>query len=181
MVMAVQHYFTAADLLDLPEDGNKYEVVHGELLVSPSPRMRHQAIVMRLSVLLGTYLTQHRVAAAYPGGDVHWGTDSLVIPDLLVVDLESVRRDKWHLINPPLLVVEVLSPSTGRQDRFTKRRLYQEMSIPGYWLVDEAARVVEVWTPDATFQTVEPERVAWHPEGAAEPLVIDIADLFREV
>lgn len=54
------------------------------------------------------------------------------------------------------------------------------MSIPRYWLVDEAARVVEVWTPDATFPTVEPERVAWHPEGAAEPLVIELAELFRD-
>jgi len=180
MGMPVRHYYTAADLLDLPDDGNKYEVVHGELLVSPSPRMAHQGIVHRLDLLLGNYLIRHRVAAVFPGGDVHWGSDSLVIPDLLVVDLESVQRGDWSQINPPLLVIEVLSPSSTRQDRFTKRRLYQEMAIPRYWLVDATARVVEVWTPAATFPTVEHERVSWHPSGAPEPLTIELVELFRE-
>ena len=180
MGMPATTYYSAADLLGMPDDGNKYEVVHGELLVSPSPRMRHQGIVQQLSLLLGNYLTQHQVAAVYPGGDVHWGSDSLVIPDLLVVDLESVRRDDWSKINLPLLVVEVLSPSSTRQDRFTKRRLYQEMAIPRYWLVDGVSRVVEVWTPDATFPMVEHERATWHPEGSPEPLTIELAELFGE-
>jgi len=180
MGMPATTYYSAADLLGMPDDGNKYEVVHGELLVSPSPRMRHQAIVFRLVELLGGYLRRHPVGMGYPGGDVHWGSDSLVIPDLLVVDLESVRRDEWSKINLPLLVVEVLSPSSTRQDRFTKRRLYQEMAIPRYWLVDGVSRVVEVWTPDATFPMVEHERATWHPEGSPEPLTIELAELFGE-
>ena len=181
MVMPVQHYYTAADLLDMPEDGNKYEVVHGELLVSPSPRMAHQHLVAELTVPLSGYLRRWPIGRVYPGGDVHFGGDSLVIPDLLVVDLESVGRGEWGQMNPPLLVVEVLSPSSGRQDRFTKRRLYQELGVPCYWLVDAEARVVEVWTPEGRFPAVEQERITWHPPGASEPLVIELADLFREV
>ena len=181
MVMPVQHYYTAADLLDMPEDGNKYEVVHGELLVSPSPRMAHQHLVAELTVPLSGYLRRWPIGRVYPGGDVHFGGDSLVIPDLLVVDLESVRRNDWARINPPLLVVEVLSPSTTRQDRFTKRRLYQEIGVPVYWLVDAEARLVEVWSPEATFPATPYDQITWHPDGALEALTIELADLFRKV
>jgi len=179
MGMPASHYHTAADLLDLPEDGNKYEVVHGELLVSPSPRMRHQAIVFRLVELLGGYLRRHPIGMGYPGGDVHWGSDSLVIPDLLVLNLESAREARWVAGVIPLLVVEVLSPSSLRHDRFTKRRLYQELGVPLYWLVDPDARSVEVWTPEATFPVTEHEAVRWQPDGANEPLVLSLNDLFR--
>ncbi len=181
MAMPVQHYYTPADLLGIPEDGNKYEVVHGELLVTPAPRELHQRLVGRLLLEVGNYLRTHAVGIAYPGGDVVSGDDSLVIPDLLVMDLRSARTGDWRQMASPLLVVEVLSPSTARNDRFTKRRLYQELAVPCYWLVDAEARVVEVWTPDARFPTVEQERIAWQPAGASERLVIDIADLFREV
>jgi Uma2 family endonuclease len=181
MAMSARHYYTAADLLELPEDGNKYEVVHGELLVSPSPRMLHQRIVGRLLRLLGNYLDIHQLGEVYPGGDLKFADDSLVIPDLLVVDLEAARTSSWDLVSSPLLVVEVLSPSSVRQDHFTKRRLYQEVGVPLYWLVDADARMVEVWTPHALFPTTEHEEIRWHPAGAGEPLVIGLGELFREV
>jgi Uma2 family endonuclease len=76
-------------------------------------------------------------------------------------------------------VVEVLSPSTVDQDRFTKRRLYQEVGVPLYWLVDADSRTVEVWTPEADFPVVEDREITWQPAGAAEPLVIHLAELFR--
>jgi Uma2 family endonuclease len=142
--------------------------------------MSHQGVVGTLLYLLTGALRQSEVGRVFPGGDVRFGPDSLVIPDLLVVDMESVQHDDWSRINTPLLVVEVLSPSSTRQDRFTKRRLYQEMGIHQYWLVDASARTVEVWTPEATFPTTERARVTWHPVGAAEPLVIELAELFPE-
>jgi len=181
MVMAVQHYYTPADLLDLPQDGNKYEVVHGELLVTPAPRELHQRIVGRLMLDLGNYLRAHRVAEVYPGGDVPWGDESLVIPDIVVMDRESARTGEWKQMAAPLLVVEVLSRSTTRQDRFTKRRLYQEIGVPLYWLVDPDAQSAEVWTPESQFPATEHEEIRWHPAGADEPLVIRLAELYREV
>ena len=71
----------------------------------------------------------------------------------------------------------MLSPSTTRADRFTKRRLYQEFRVPVYWVIDAEACAVEVWTPDATFPTVERERLLWHPDGAPDALTIDLTDL----
>jgi len=77
------------------------------------------------------------------------------------------------------LVVEVLSPSSLRADRFTKRRLYQERSIPLYWLIDGDRHVVEVWTPEDRFPVVERDRLAWNPVGARRPFTLALADLFR--
>ncbi|MDZ4674947.1 MAG: Uma2 family endonuclease [Gemmatimonadota bacterium] len=177
--MPATHYFTAADLSAIPGDGNKYEVVHGELLVTPAPRMLHQLVVGRLMYDLASYLKVHHVGEVFPGGDVQFADDSLVIPDLLLIDLASARTLKWSEISLPLLVVEVLSPSSTRQDRFTKRRLYQEYVVPLYWLVDADAGLVEVWTPEMQFPVTEQAEIRWHPAGAAEPLVIQLTELFR--
>jgi len=181
MGMPARHYYTAADLLAMPEDGNKYEVVHGEFLVTPAPRLAHQRVLSRLIDRLGPYLTRHAIGEWFPGGDVQQGPDSLVIPDLLVLDQDAARLGEWPRDRPPLLVVEVMSPSTERRDRFTKRRLYQELGVPQYWLVDADAKVVEVWTPGADFPLTEHEEIRWHPEGSTEALVIQLGDLFREV
>ncbi len=181
MGMPVGHYYTVADLHAMPDDGKKYELVHGELLVSPSPRMLHQRLVGRLLVILARYLDRCPVGEVFPGGDVQDGDDSLVIPDLLVIDMEDARTLDWARIKTPLLVIEVLSPYHARQDRFTKRRLYQEIGVPLYWIVDAEAQVVEVWTPEGLFPLTEQQELRWHPEGAAEALVIPVKELFREV
>lgn len=180
MAMPARHYYTAADVLAMPEDGNTYEVVHGELLVTPSPRLAHQRVLSRLIDRVGPYLARHPVGEWLPGGDLSWSPDSLVVPDLFVLDRSEAGATRWDEVKTLLLVVEVLSPSTTRKDRFTKRRLYQEVGIPLYWLVDPDERVVEVWTPDAHFPVTEQDEIRWHPEGAAEPLSIRLVDLFGD-
>jgi Uma2 family endonuclease len=87
----------------------------------------------------------------------------LVQPDLFVVTPDEARTFDWSRMQDLLLAIEVLSPSTTRYDRFTKRRLYQEVGIPLYWVVDPDARAVEVWTPAATFPQVEREQIPWKP------------------
>lgn len=181
MGMAAPVYWTAEMVRALPEDGNRYETVHGELLVSPSPRMLHQRIVARLVQEIGSYLEREPVGEVFAGGDISWSDDTLVVPDVLVAPLGETRTMDWRHVRSLMLAVEVLSPSSQRADRFTKRRLYQEVGVPLYLLVDADARSVEMWTPDVIFPTVESERVVWHPAGAGEPLVIDLARLFRAV
>ena len=85
----------------------------------------------------------------------------------------------WSAVEDLLLVVEVVGPRTARHDRFTKRRLYQEVGIPAYWVVDPAARAIEVWSPTATFPRVEHTQVKWKPEGATRPLTLLMEGLFR--
>jgi len=173
-------YYTAEMVRALPDDGNRYETVYGELLVTPSPRELHQRVLLRLLLELGNYLERNRVAALYSSpADISWGTDILVQPDLFVVDLEQARTGEWSRFKNLLLVIEVSSPHTTRYDRFTKRRLYQEVGVPLYWLVDCDERRVEIWTPRDVFPALESERLEWQPAGGPDPLAIEVQPLFR--
>jgi Uma2 family endonuclease len=102
--------------------------------------------------------------------DISWSSDTLVQPDLFVADSAEVRTLDWNNVKSLQLVIEVLGPTTTRYDRFTKRRLYQEVEVPVYWIVDPEDRAVEVWTPDATLPRVEREDVIWDSEGASQHL-----------
>src|SRR4029077_8265161 len=146
--------------------GNRYETVRGELLVTPAPRVWHQVVLERLRSALGAYLDRHphwQLLAA--PADISWTPDVLVQPDLFVVPTAEVRTLDWNRLRHLELVVEVLSPTTARADRFTKRRLYQEGRVPTYWIVDANEHFVEVWTPAAALPRVERERVDWLPAG----------------
>ncbi len=105
----------------------------------------------------------------------------LVQPDLFVVDLEEARTMDWSRMQHLQLAVEVLSPSTARYDRFTKRRLYQEVGIPLYWIVDPDAQVVEVWTPEATVPHEEREHIEWVPSGTGAPFELALTELFKPI
>ncbi len=163
----------------LPDDGQRYELVHGELLVTPAPRLLHQIIVSRLAgaLALACGRSSAYVKLMSPA-DISWGSDSLVQPDLFVVPRVEAATLDWACMRTLVLVAEVLSPATEKQDREQKRRLYQEQGVGSIWLVDADRRQVEVWTPGAHLPTVQTERLAWRPE-AAEPLVvIELAELF---
>ena len=182
MGMAAPVYYSAEMVLALPDDGKRYETVHGELLVTPAPRAWHQEVLGRVEWDLRRFLHDHQVAHLFASpADISWGPDILVQPDLFVVNLEQARTLDWSQMQDLFLTVEVLSPSTSRHDRFTKRRLYQEVGIPLYWIVDPDQESVEVWTPEATFPAVERERVVWRPEGAGEPLTIELEHLFQPI
>ena len=178
MGMAAPIYYTADMVRSLPEDGNRYETVHGELLVTPAPRLPHQDVLSTLFLRLGTYLARWPVGRVLTSpADISWGSDVLVQPDLFVAPLDEVRSGDWTRVKTLLLAVEILSPSTHRADRFTKRRVYQEAGVATYWVVEIEERAVEVWTPEATFPVIERERIVWHPKGTGEALVISIEEI----
>jgi Uma2 family endonuclease len=182
MGMAAPIFYTADIVRALPEDGNKYEVVHGELLVTPAPRPWHEEVWGRLFIRLREYLDRERVGHLFGSrSDISWGPDTLVSPDLIVVPLEDARTLDWTRMQHLLLVAEVLSPSSMRHDRFTKRRLYQEQGISVYWVIDGEHRAVEVWEPGALFPQVEIERLRWDPAGATEPFMLCLHELFRPI
>jgi Uma2 family endonuclease len=183
MGMAAPIYWTAEMVRQLPDDGNRYEVVHGELLVTPAPRLNHQLLATRASVALGNYLAEEPVGIVLASpADISWGRrDVLVQPDVFVIPPNEARTGDWTRLRSLLLVIEVLSPSTARADRFTKRRRYQEAGVPLYWIVDAEEQRVEVWTPGADLPTIETERLTWRPVGAGQAFALDLADLFRPV
>jgi Uma2 family endonuclease len=182
MGMAAPTYWTPEMVRQLPDDGNRYEVVHGELLVTPAPRFDHQLLVSRLSVAIANYLEHEPVGIMLTSpADISWGRDVLVQPDVFVVLREEATSREWSRIRTLLLVVEVLSPSTARADRFTKRHRYQDAGVPMYWLVDGEEQRVEVWTPDSELPVIETERPVWHPVGAGQAFTLALAELFRPV
>lgn len=182
MRMVAPLYYTADMVRAMPEDGNRYETVYGELLVSPAPRLWHQELVGRVYEALRAYLRAERVGHVLASpADISWGPDILVQPDLFVAPLDQVRTMDWTSVRDLQLVIEFLSPSSSRADRFTKRRLYQAQRIPLYWLVDGDAKQVEVWTPQAIFPAAEQVEVTWSPAGVASPFVLDLEELFRPI
>lgn len=175
-------YFTADMVRAIPDDGNRYELVWGELLVTPSPVKIHQRVVLRLAVLLDAYCARFGIGETFASpADISWGPDTLVQPDVFVATPEEAAAPDWTSVQHLLLVAEVLSPGTARRDRFQKRKLYQAQGVATLWLVDPARMVVEVWTPADDFPAIASGQLTWHPAGAAEPLVIELAELLRDV
>jgi len=173
-------YWTRDMVLALPDDGQRYEVVYGELLVTPAPRAPHQLVVQRLHLALAHYLQQQPAGHVWLSpADISWDEETLVQPDVFVVDTTESRTLDWAAMQHLLLVIEVLSPSTARADRFTKRRRYQEADVPDYWIVDPVRRQVEIWHPADRHPRIEAEQVTWIPMGSPHPLIVVVEELFR--
>lgn len=173
--------YTVAEVLEFPHDGKRYELIKGELFVSPAPRYRHQNVLGRLQLRLGLYLRSlglEDMLIASPA-DISWDDETLVQPDLFVFDKKEIAGS-WETKKTLLLAVEVLSPSSVRQDREVKRRLYQEHGVGTYWVVDPDARVVEVWTPSDMEPRRATEVLRWRVEPGAAELLVELAGVFRD-
>ncbi len=181
MVMPAITRYSADMVRALPDDGNRYETVHGELLVSPAPSVWHQLVLARAFEALASYLCEEgiRDQLLWSPADISFDEDTLVQPDLFVADTgTSLRTGAWADITTLHLVIEILGPSTHRADRTIKRRLYQEQRIPHYWIVDIEQRQVEIWTPDARMPIIERERLTWRHPAAASECVVEVPVLF---
>jgi Uma2 family endonuclease len=175
--------WTRDEVLALPDDGNRYELVDGELLVSPSPRALHQLAVAAFYDRVKAYVSAHRLGTVlFSPADLDLRSGQLLQPDLFVLHPLPDRpfRD-WADAGIPRLVVEVLSPSTARFDRVTKRRRFQRSGVPTYWIVDVDARLVEVWTPEDRSPLIADETLHWQSEPGVPPLAIDLPACFREI
>jgi Uma2 family endonuclease len=175
--------WTADMVRALPDDGNRYEVVDGELLVTPAPTWTHQRVVRELLLELGSYAREQESCEVLPSpADIELDPHGLVQPDVFVQGLVDGRLPAgWNVGAPLLLAIEILSPSTARADRTIKRRRFQRARIPEYWIVDPDARVIERWRPDNDRPEILAERITWHPEGSTEALTIDLPALFARI
>ncbi len=136
--LAAQNW-TVAELDALPEDGKRYELIDGELLVTPCPDPRHQVRAFDLAKVLDAACPPELLMIGGPVG-VTVGTRRHLEPDLAVKPRAGYRDDTVV----PLLVVEVLSPSTWRTDVRRKRQVYAEIGVPSYWIVDPLAPAVTI-------------------------------------
>ena len=176
----VKRVWTREEVLALPDDGNRYELVDGELVVSPTPRWLHQSAVVRLTMFVFAYVERHALGRfAQSPAELSLPSGHVLQPDLFVSGMIDGRVPReWKEAGIPLLVVEVLSPSNPDYDRKVKRSLYQKAGVPTFWVVDIDARAVEVWTPAAGAPIVETARLSWQPNAAIAPLEIDLVRFF---
>lgn len=138
---------TYDDLLQMPDDSNRYEIIGGELIVSPSPNRPHQKASYRLTQLIGDHVDAHQLGEVYTAPvDVRLSPHSVVQPDLLFI-----RNDRLHIYGPtgpvegaPDLVVEIVAPSSQVMDRVRKAALYADSGVSEYWIVDPEKREVQV-------------------------------------
>ena len=185
MAMPAQHTEWTVDMVRaLPDDGNRYEVIDGELFVTPSPSVFHQRAISELHNLVSPYVKAHRIGEALhsPADVVVYGPHKFVQPDFFVLPLlNGLPVRAWTEVGRLILTVEVLSPSTAGTDHTRKRTLYQEKAVPEYWIVDIDERTVYRWTPNASVPEVLTEALHWQPDGEFPPLVIDLPAYFDRV
>lgn len=159
----------------------RYELVDGELFVTPSPAPLHQRIVSELWAPLREYVRANRLGRVYTSrSDILLETETFVQPDLYVVpSAEDKRLNTAKQARTLTLAIEVLSPSSARGDRGKKRLLYQRR-VPEYWIVDPDARIVERWRPEDDRPEIIREVLTWQPTATIEPLRVDLPALFAD-
>ena len=158
----------------------RYELVDGELLVTPAPSFRHQRLILELTLHLQRYLTKHGIGEVFLGpSELHLATGERYEPDLFVLGAIDGRRPVVTTsVVRPLLVCESLSPSSSRHDRITKRRAFQRNGVPEYWILDGDAEAIEVWRPDDERPALIDDTLVWAPAGAPEPFELNVRELF---
>ncbi len=167
----------------LPDDGKRYEVLDGELFVTPAPSAPHQRAVGRLFAMLDAYVREYGLGEVFLSpADIEFGPGRLVQPDLFVVPATpSGRLRSWRDITSLLLAVEVKSPTTARVDHGRKRVIYQSERVGEYWIVDLDASFVDRWLPTDERPEVLAELLTWQPRSDVEALAIDLPAFFADV
>jgi Uma2 family endonuclease len=171
--------WTLEQLHRLPDDGNKYELVRGELFVTPAPSEDHETILAYLTRAIDDYVARHSLGVVYRARAVMRFDGSEVEPDLMVRQPRRKPAKDWEDAPVPLLIVEVLSGSTRRRDRAQKRELYLDAGVGEYWIVDPERRCVHVIARGVSDRVVT-DVIRWNPPGADEPLDVSVAALFRD-
>src|SRR5688572_8590119 len=160
MPMSAIQEWTLDDLERLPDDGNKYEVVRGELFVTPAPSRSHQLVIARLARILDRYVEEQRLGVVHQARAIVRRRGSEAEPDLFVDSGESLD---WNDAPTPYLVVEVHSRTTRQRDLNQKRPYYlDDVGVPEYWMVDRESRTVRVARSGVEDEIVE-HVLTWKP------------------
>ena len=180
MADLAQTRITAAEFKQLPESSDHIELVDGEIVMSPTPKYKHQRLILPLSHLLDR-LTNSGTVVLSPM-DVYLDDENVVQPDVFWVSGSDSRcqlgdDDYWH--GAPDLVVEVLSPGTALRDKTVKFSLYEKHGVREYWLIDPDAQYIEVWRlENNAFQRIGVFGAADQFESATLGQTVNLAVLF---
>ncbi|HKG14212.1 MAG TPA: Uma2 family endonuclease [Pyrinomonadaceae bacterium] len=149
MTTKIAPLLTIEDLDALPDDGNTYELIEGELIVSSAPTLSHQRVIKNLILFIGNYLDKNPIGEVFPTPGVIFDEYNGVIPDLVFLTNEQLQQvgaeARIHLA--PALAVEVVSPgrNNARRDRVMKLQIYGKFGVGEYWVADPEARTLEIY------------------------------------
>jgi Uma2 family endonuclease len=178
MVMPLPVPRLTIDMLDdFPDDGNRYELLEGMLLVTPAPSYAHQIVATRLATTLTNALAGTAQVVAV--GAIQRGKDTQLQPDVLVCPPEFHPSGNWRDIRGWWLAVEVLSPSSRLYDRDVKRGAYLALGVQEYWIVDPGDCSVEQWLPNRAGGLRTTGELRWRPAHIDREIVIDLGALFE--
>lgn len=175
----VTKQWTLEEVHSLPDDGNRYELVRGELFVTPPPVDPHETIGARLTHLLVAYVEREKFGYVYRPQAVMRFQGSEVQPDLMVRQPNPNPDPTWDNAPTPILVVEILSPSTRRRDQLQKRSFYMDAGVAEYWTIDEERRTITSVRRDRE-DVVASQELVWNPAGASAPFTLTVARVFGE-
>jgi Uma2 family endonuclease len=182
MPLSVPRY-TINDLASFPDDGSRYELLDGILLVTPAAGMPHQTVLARLTSAINVYLNHFDDATAFSPGVIEVEPGNHLEPDLLVVPNTEVPRNirdaKWTEVRKWWLAVEVSGIGSDIYDRDFKGPAYIAMGVLEYWRVDLRDCCLYVSRPGGPSEEPHREEVAWQPPSRSEPLLIRVPELFR--
>jgi Uma2 family endonuclease len=170
--------YTVDEVRAFPDDGCRYELVGGILLVTPAPAQAHQVVVGRLFAAILQYLGPRGPAVAVSPGEIEMKPSIHLEPDLLVYPSRFGPRVGWRRISGWWLAVEVSGRSSRRYDRDYKRDAYLALGVREVWLVDMDAECVLVSRAGGPRDARHAKRLRWHPPEMPEPLVIELSELF---
>ncbi len=156
MLLDIEKKATVQDYERL-EEGAPYQLIAGELILTPSPTPFHQSISMNLSTTLGVFVKQRKLGIIFAAPlDVYLSDEDVYQPDLIFIRADranGLRKDKLRII--PDLVVEVLSPSTAYYDFTRKKEMYCARGVEEYWIVDPEAETIEIMTKQGEIYRTE--------------------------
>ena len=184
---AIRRRWTVGAVRELTHEDRpwpRYELIDGELLVTPAPRSAHQIAVTELWSLLDKYLSEHPVGLAIASpSDLELKPGTITQPDVFVIPADTVIAGdglEWTDVKSLLLAAEILSPSSLRTDRVEKRDFYLDNRVEEYWIVDLDARVFERWRPSQEAPDLLRDRVEWTPR-SGPLLAIEIPAYFDRI
>jgi Uma2 family endonuclease len=181
--MAANNRLTAEDYRALPEGGQQYQLIGGDLYMAPAPNRFHQDILLNIAVIIAKFLETQPVGKLYPAPfDVYLNNDNVFQPDLVFVARENYRvLTDAGVEGVPDLAIEILSPRTAKLDRTDKQRVYAESGVKELWLVDPETTTVAVYylpkhptQPAAVYSTADQFTSSLFPN-----LVFSVADFFK--
>ncbi len=175
---------TYDDLIAMPADGQRYELINGEVCVSPAPHRLHQKVSFRLTLQVGSHVEPLALGELYYAPvDVRLSPHDIVQPDLIFL-----LRDRLHLYRgsvvegPPDIVVEILSPSTRQTDLVRKAALYARAGVPEYWQLDLEARTLRILAlHEGQYREVAPDDEGRLRSIILPDLLIDLQALFGDL